>query len=94
MGTDRLKQWILSPVDQDGLDRWDDFSKAKNTMFKHTDTQWAPWTLIRTDGKKRARLNCMRYVLYNIPYEGKNEKVSVAPDPKILGTVEEMYRHT
>lgn len=92
--TDRLKQWKLSPVDQGGLERWDDFSKAKNTMFKHTDTQWAPWTVVRSDGKKRARLNCMRHVLHSFPYEGKDKKVAIAPDPKILGSVKEMYKHT
>jgi polyphosphate kinase 2 len=91
---DRLKQWKLSPVDQDGLGRWDEFSKAKNTMFENTDTKWAPWTIIRSDGKKRARLNCMRDVLYNLPYEGKDEKVAVAPDPKIVGSVKEMYKIT
>ncbi|MCB1859040.1 MAG: polyphosphate kinase 2 [Gammaproteobacteria bacterium] len=92
--TDRLKQWKLSPVDQDGLQRWDDFTKAKNEMFEHTDSAWAPWTVIRSDGKKRARLNCMRYVLNALPYDEKDEKVAVAPDPNIVGTVGEMYKYT
>lgn len=92
--THRLKQWKLSPVDQDGLQRWDDFTKAKNTMFKHTDVEWAPWTVIRSDGKKRARLNCMRHVLHSLPYEGKDKKVAVAPDKKIVGSVKEMYKFT
>ena len=92
--TDRLKQWKLSPVDQDGLKRWDEFTKAKNEMFEKTDVEWAPWTVIRSDGKKRARLNCMRFVLDQLPYEGKNEKVAIPPDPKILGSVEEMYKYT
>ncbi len=92
--TDRLKQWKLSPVDQDGLKRWDDFTKAKNQMFKHTDSKWAPWTVIRSDGKKRARLNCMRYVLNSLPYTGKDKDIAVAPDPKIVGTVKEMYKYT
>ena len=92
--TDRLKQWKLSPVDQDGLKRWDEFTKAKNMMFEKTDSEWAPWTVIRSDGKKRARLNCMRYVLDSLPYEGKDKKVAVAPDPKIVGSVEEMYKFT
>ncbi|MEN8132900.1 MAG: polyphosphate kinase 2 [Pseudomonadota bacterium] len=88
---DRLKQWKLSPVDQDGLTRWKDTSKMKNLMFKHTDTKWAPWTVIRSDGKKRARLNCLRHVLYNVPYTGKNKKVAIAPDPKIVGSTKTMY---
>ena len=92
--TDQLKQWKLSPVDQDGLQRWDDFTKAKNIMFDKTDVDWAPWTVIRSDGKKRARLNCMRYVLNSLPYEGKNKKVVKPADPKIVGSVEEMYKFT
>jgi len=92
--TDRLKQWKLSPVDQDGLQRWDDFTKAKNTMFENTDVDWAPWIVIRSDGKKRARLNCMRYVLNSLPYKGKNKKVAIPADPKIVGSVKEMYKYT
>ncbi|HXK56292.1 MAG: polyphosphate kinase 2 [Gammaproteobacteria bacterium] len=91
---DELKQWKLSPVDQDGLKRWDEFTEAKNMMFAKTDVEWAPWTVIRSDGKKRARLNCMRFVLNSLPYEGKNEKVAVPPDPKIVGSVREMYNYT
>jgi polyphosphate kinase 2 (PPK2 family) len=92
--TDSLKQWKLSPVDQKGLQHWDDFTRAKNKMFESTDRPWAPWTVIRSDGKKRARLNCMRYVLNSLPYEGKDKKVVLPPDPKIVGTVEEMYKFT
>jgi polyphosphate kinase 2 len=92
--TDRLKQWKLSPVDQDGLKRWDDFTKAKNIMFEKTDVPWAPWTVIRSDGKKRARLNCMRHVLNSLPYKGKNKKIAVPADPKIVGSVGEMYKFT
>jgi polyphosphate kinase 2 len=92
--TDQLKQWKLSPVDQDGLQRWDDFTKAKNMMFEKTDVDWAPWTVIRSDGKKRARLNCMRFVLDSLPYEGKNKKIAIPPDPKILGSVKDMYKYT
>lgn len=88
---DRLKQWKLSPVDQDGLTKWKDTSKMKDLMFKHTDTKWAPWTVIRSDGKKRARLNCLRHVLYNLPYKGKDKKVAIPPDPKIVGSTKAMY---
>lgn len=91
---DTLKQWKLSPVDQEGLKRWDDFTEAKNKMFEKTDVEWAPWTVIRSDGKKRARLNCMRFVLNSLPYEGKNEKIAVPPDPKIVGSVKDMYKYT
>lgn len=92
--TDKLKQWKLSPVDQDGLKRWDEFTEAKNKMFEKTDVDWAPWTVIRSDGKKRARLNCMRYVLNSLPYEGKDKKIAVPPDPQIVGSVKEMYKFT
>ncbi|MCP3870811.1 MAG: polyphosphate kinase 2 [Gammaproteobacteria bacterium] len=92
--TDRLKHWKLSPVDQDGLSRWDDTTDAKNTMFEHTDTKHAPWTVIRSDGKKRARLNCMRHVLHSIPYEDKDKKIAAAPDPTIVGSVKDMYKYT
>ena len=92
--TDKLKQWKLSPVDQDGLKRWDEFTKKKNKMFEKTDVDWAPWTVIRSDGKKRARLNCMRYVLNSLPYEGKDKKIAVPPDPQIVGSVKEMYKFT
>jgi len=92
--TDSLKQWKLSQVDQDGLKRWDEFTKAKNIMFKKTDTTLAPWVVIRSDGKKRARINCMRYVLNSLPYEGKNKEVVVAADPKIVGSVADMYKYT
>jgi len=92
--TDTLKQWKLSPVDQDGLKRWDEFTKAKNMMFDKTCVDWAPWTVIRSDCKKRARINCMRHVLNSLPYEGKNDKVAVPPDPKVVGSVKDMYKYT
>ncbi len=88
---DDLKQWKLSPVDKQSLARWDDYSKAIASMFANTNTPQAPWIVIRSDGKKRARLNCMRYVLDTIPYDKKNKKIAVPPDPKILGPADDMY---
>ncbi len=67
-----LKQWKLSPVDLASLDKWDDYTRAKEAMFFHTDTADAPWTVIKSDDKKRARLNAMRYVLHSLPYDGKD----------------------
>lgn len=67
-----LKQWKLSPIDLASLDKWDDYTIAKEQMFLYTDTSHAPWTVIKSDCKKRARLNTMRYVLHKIPYEGKD----------------------
>ena len=89
--TDRLKQWKLSPVDKQSLGRWDHYSHTIANMFEHTDTKHAPWTVIRSDDKKRARLNCMRHVLNRIPYDKKNQKVAAPPDPMILGPAKEMY---
>lgn len=88
---DRLKQWKLSPVDKESLSRWDDYSHAIASMFQHTDSQHAPWIVIRSDDKKRARLNCMRHVLNQIPYDKKNKKIAVPPDPKIVGPAKRMY---
>jgi polyphosphate kinase 2 len=67
-----LKQWKLSPVDLASLDKWDDYTRAKEAMFFHTDTADSPWTVIKSDDKKRARLNAMRYVLRSLPYAGKD----------------------
>ena len=73
---DPLKHWKLSPVDIQSLDRWDDYTEAKNAMFFHTHTGDAPWTIIRSDDKKRARLNCIRHFLHQLDYPGKDVKPS------------------
>jgi polyphosphate kinase len=75
-----LKQWKLSPIDMASLDKWDDYTLAKEAMFLHTDTSDAPWTVIKSDCKKRARLNAMRYLLHRLPYANK--------DALSLGTVD------
>jgi polyphosphate kinase len=62
-----LKRWKLSPVDLSSLDKWDDYTRAKESMFLHCDTSDAPWTVIKSDCKKRSRLNAMRYVLHRLP---------------------------
>ncbi|MEN9433584.1 MAG: polyphosphate kinase 2 [Pseudomonadota bacterium] len=80
-----LKQWKLSPIDLASLEKWDDYSKAKEAMFFHTDTAEAPWTIIKSDCKKRARLNAMRYVLNKLPYSGKDPKNVIPVDPLIVG---------
>jgi polyphosphate kinase 2 len=80
-----LKQWKLSPVDLASLNKWDDYTRAKENMFLHADTSDAPWTVIKSDCKKRARLNAMRYVLHRLPYDKKDLKVIGAVDPLIVG---------
>ena len=80
-----LKQWKLSPVDLASLDKWDDYTRAKESMFLHCDTSDAPWTVIKSDCTKRARLNAMRYVLHRMPYERKDPSLVGPVDPLIVG---------
>jgi len=81
---DPLKQWKLSPVDRASLDKWDDYTEAKEAMFFYTDTADAPWTIVKSDDKKRARLNCMRHFLSSLSYDDKDESVVGAPDPYLV----------
>ncbi|WP_167647396.1 polyphosphate kinase 2 [Mameliella alba] len=83
--TDPLKQWKLSPIDKASLDKWDDYTEAKEAMFFYTDTADAPWTVIKSDDKKRARLNCMRHFLSTLDYPDKDHRIVRAPDPLIVG---------
>lgn len=82
--TDPLKQWKLSPIDRASFDKWDNYTEAKEAMFFYTDTADAPWTVIRSNDKKRARINCMRHFLSGLNYPGKDEKIVSPPDPKII----------
>ncbi len=84
--TDPLKQWKLSPIDKASLDKWDDYTEAKEAMFFYTDTADAPWMIIKSDDKKRARLNCMRHFLSTLPYPKKNLRAIEEPDPLIVGS--------
>jgi polyphosphate kinase 2 len=81
---DPVRQWKLSPTDLASLDRWDDYTAAKEAMFTATDTDYAPWTVIKSNDKKRARLEALRHVLCALPYEGKDEAVVGRPDPNIV----------
>ncbi len=84
--TDPLKQWKLSPIDKASLNKWDDYTEAKEAMFFYTDTADAPWTVIKSNDKKRARINCMRHFLASLDYPGKDADVVGAPDPLIVGS--------
>ncbi|GAB2181521.1 polyphosphate kinase 2 [Denitratisoma sp. agr-D3] len=86
-----LKQWKLSPIDLASLDKWEDYTKAKEAMFFHTDTADAPWTVVKSDCKKRARLNAMRYVLYKLPYANKNVEQIGHLDPLLVGRANVVY---
>jgi polyphosphate kinase 2 len=81
---DPVRRWKLSPMDLESLDRWEEYSAAKEAMFAGTDTDHAPWTWVRSNDKKRARLNAMRYFLSQFDYDGKNEDVIGEVDPLIV----------
>ncbi len=82
---DPVRRWKLSPMDLESLDRWEDYTAAKEAMFERTDTDHAPWTTIRSNDKKRARLNAMRAFLNKFDYAGRDDSVVYDPDPKIVG---------
>ncbi|GFG97146.1 polyphosphate kinase 2 [Mycobacterium timonense] len=82
---DPVRQWKFSPMDIASVKRWDDYTAAKEAMFDATDTDIAPWTVVRSNDKKRARINAMRYVLANVDYDDKDHEVVGEPDPLIVG---------
>ncbi len=82
---DPLKQWKLSPIDRASLDKWNDYTEAKEAMLFYTDTADAPWTIIKADAKKRARLNCMQHFLSSLAYTDKDRSVVTGSDPLIVG---------
>jgi polyphosphate kinase len=82
---DPVRQWKLSPIDIKSLDKWDAYTDAKDAMFHYTDTQWAPWTVVKSNDKKRARLEAIKHVLRKFDYDGKNEEAIGEPDPMVIG---------
>jgi polyphosphate kinase 2 len=84
--TDPLKQWKLSPIDKVSIDKWDAYTEAKEAMFFYTDTADSPWVVIKSDDKKRARLNCMQHFLSSLPYAKKDRRAITGPDPLIVGS--------
>ena len=89
--THPLKQWKLSPVDKASLDKWDEYTDAKEKMFFHSDTSDAPWTVVKSNCKKRARLNAVRYVLTKMPYSNKDVNFIGRVDPLIVGRSNVIY---
>lgn len=83
--TDPLKRCKLSPIDLASLDKWDDDTEAKEAMVFYTDTADAPWTIVKSDDRKRARLNCMRHVLASLDYPGKDPAIVQPRDPLLVG---------
>jgi len=83
---DPVRQWKLSPMDLASLDKWDDYTEAKEAMFFYTDTADAPWTVVKSNDKKRARLGAMRHVLALFDYPDKDPEIATPPDPLIVGS--------
>jgi len=81
---DPLKRWKLSPIDKVSIDKWDDYTAAKKEMFSRTSVPWAPWTIIKSDDKKRARINCMRDILLRFDYPHKDLSLLGERDPAIV----------
>ncbi|MHA1164665.1 MAG: polyphosphate kinase 2 [Alphaproteobacteria bacterium] len=89
---DPLKSWKLSPIDLASLTKWDEYTAAREKMFDHTHTKAAPWTVIRSNDKRRARLNAIRHILVSVDYSEKNKNIVAKPDQKILGSEGEIFK--
>lgn len=89
--TDPVRQWKLSPVDLASLDKWDAYTEAKELMLFHTDTADAPWTVVKSNDKKRARLEAIRHVLHRFDYPDKDRSVAREPDPLIVGPASRLF---
>jgi polyphosphate kinase 2 len=90
---DPVRQWKLSPMDLLSLDKWDAYTEAKETMFARTDTPDAPWTVVKSNDKKRARVEAMRHVLSQFDYDNRDEDLVTRPDPLIVGPAAEIFRN-
>ena len=91
--TDPVRRWKLSPMDLASLDKWDAYTEAKEAMFFYTDTADAPWTVIKSNDKKRARVAALRHVLYTLDYADKDPAVVGIPDPLIVGSAASVFEH-
>jgi polyphosphate kinase len=90
---DPVRQWKLSPMDIESLDKWEGYTEAKEAMFHYTDTRHAPWTVIRSNDKKRARIEAIKHILLKFDYEGKNTDVIGEPDKNLIGPASAMSEH-
>jgi polyphosphate kinase 2 len=84
---DPLKRWKLSAIDEVAINLWDQYQQAKKRMLKQTNTEFAPWTIVRSDDKRRARINSIKHLLYNINYDNKDSQIASAPDRRIVAGV-------
>jgi polyphosphate kinase 2 len=90
---DPVRQWKLSPMDIESLDKWDEYTGAKEAMFHYTDTHEAPWTVVKSNDKKRARLEAIKHVLRKFDYEGKDESAIGEPDKLLIGPPSVLSEH-
>ena len=90
---DPVRQWKLSPMDIESLDKWEDYTEAKEAMFHYTDTEHAPWTVVKSNDKKRARLEAIKHILSKFDYDGKDEEVIGEPDKAIIGPPSVLSEH-
>jgi len=88
-----VRQWKLSPMDIESLDKWDEYTGAKEAMFHYTDTPEAPWTVVKSNDKKRARIEAIKHVLAKFDYDGKNEEVIGEPDRALIGPPSVLSEH-
>ena len=88
-----VRQWKLSPMDIESLDKWDDYTEAKEAMFHFTDTPYAPWTVVKSNDKKRARLEAIKHILMKFDYEGKDTEVIGEPDKLLIGPPSVLSEH-
>jgi polyphosphate kinase 2 (PPK2 family) len=82
---DPVRQWKFSPINMESIDKWEDYTAAKEDMFRVTDTDIAPWIVVKSNDKKRARINAMRHLLDKFDYDDKDHELVGEPDPQIVG---------
>ena len=85
---DPTKGWKLSPMDLESVNRWDDYSEAKDNMLEHTDTEISPWYLVESDNKKKARINCLTHLLSLIDYNEIEHEEIVLPERAVSSSIE------
>jgi polyphosphate kinase len=90
---DPVRQWKLSPMDIESLDKWEEYTEAKEAMFHYTHTEHAPWTVVKSNDKKRARLEAIKHVLLMFDYNGKDEEVIGEPDKLLIGPPSVLSEH-
>jgi len=90
---DPVRQWKLSPTDLASLDKWDAYTEAKEAMFFYTDRDEAPWTVVKSNDKKRGRLEAMRHVLAHFDYTDRDDEVLGVPDRLLIGPAAQVFEH-